>query len=75
MFSQKPERVAVYFSPGGGTTEAVVRELNAATTQILMQAYGFTSAPIAKALVDAHKRRVRVLAVLGQSNNPPAQDT
>jgi hypothetical protein len=33
-----------------------------------MQAYSFTSAPIAKALVDAHKRGVKVFAVLDKSN-------
>src|SRR5712691_8230920 len=63
-----PARVAVYFSPNGGATEAVVRELNAAQTQVLMQAYSFTSAPIAKALVEAHKRGVKILAVLDTSN-------
>src|SRR5438128_696973 len=62
-----PARVAVYFSPNGGATDVVVRELNAATTQVLMQAYSFTSVPIAKALVDAHKRGVTVLAVLDTS--------
>jgi len=62
-----PARVAVYFSPNGGATDAVVRELNAATTQVLMQAYSFTSVPIAKALVDAHKRGVTVLAILDKS--------
>ena len=64
-------RVAVYFSPNGGATEAVVRELNAAQTQVLMQAYSFTSAPIAQALVEAHKRGkhgVKILAVLDASN-------
>jgi PLD-like domain/Metal binding domain of Ada len=35
---------------------------------VLMQAYAFTSAPIAKALVEAHKRGVKVLAVLDKSN-------
>src|SRR2546425_8941047 len=44
-----PARVAVYFSPHGGATEAVVREVNAATHHILVQAYSFTSAPIVKA--------------------------
>jgi phosphatidylserine/phosphatidylglycerophosphate/cardiolipin synthase-like enzyme len=58
----------VYFSPNGGATDAVVREVHAATQQILVQAYSFTSAPIAKALVDAHKRGVKVLAVLDKSN-------
>jgi hypothetical protein len=33
-----PARVAVYFAPNGGATEAVVREINAATQQILVQA-------------------------------------
>src|SRR5262252_4924229 len=56
-----PARVAVYFSPSGGATDAVVREVNAATQQILMQAYSFTSAPIAKALLEAHKRGVKPL--------------
>jgi phosphatidylserine/phosphatidylglycerophosphate/cardiolipin synthase-like enzyme len=60
-------RVAVYFSPSGGATDAVVREINAAKQQILVQAYSFTSVPIAKALVDAHKRGVTVLAVLDKS--------
>jgi PLD-like domain/Metal binding domain of Ada len=66
--SFSPARVAVYFSPNGGATEAVVRELNAAQTQVLMQAYSFTSVPIAKALVEAHKRGVKILAVLDKSN-------
>jgi phosphatidylserine/phosphatidylglycerophosphate/cardiolipin synthase-like enzyme len=63
-----PARVAVYFSPKGWATDAVLRELNTAQTQVLMQAYSFTSAPIAKALVEAHKRGVKVLAILDKSN-------
>ena len=62
-----PARVAVYFSPNGGATDAVACEVHAATQQILVQAYSFTSAPIAKALVDAHKRGVTVLAVFDTS--------
>src|SRR5437868_2551784 len=34
----------VYFSPKGGCTQAVVRELNAARRTVLVQAYSFTSA-------------------------------
>jgi phosphatidylserine/phosphatidylglycerophosphate/cardiolipin synthase-like enzyme len=63
-----PARVAVHFSPHGGATEAVIPELTAAKTQVLMQTYSITSAPIAKALVEAHKRGVKVLAVLDKSN-------
>ena len=57
----------VYFSPHGGCTEAVVRALDAAKDSVLVQAYSFTSAPIAKALVDAHKRGVKVQAILDKS--------
>ena len=57
----------VYFSPEGGCTEAVVREIDAAQTSILVQAYSFTSAPIAKALVEAHQRGVHVEVILDRS--------
>jgi phosphatidylserine/phosphatidylglycerophosphate/cardiolipin synthase-like enzyme len=57
----------VYFSPRGGATEAVVRELGNAKQEVLVQAYSFTSASIAKALVDAHKRGVKVTVVLDRS--------
>ncbi|NBV32596.1 MAG: phospholipase D family protein [Proteobacteria bacterium] len=58
----------VYFSPRGGCTEAVVRELSAARQTVLVQAYSFTSAPIASALVAASRRGVRVEAILDKSN-------
>ncbi len=61
------EVVQVFFSPDGGATEAVVRELGNAKTEILVQAYTFTSAPIANALVDAHKRGVKVTVLLDGS--------
>ena len=57
----------VYFSPNGGCTEAMVREISAAKEEILVQAYSFASAPIAKALVEAHKRGVKVEAILDKS--------
>lgn len=59
--------VQVYFSPDGGCTEAVVRELDNAKESVLVQAYSFTSAPIAKALVGAHQRGVKVSVVLDRS--------
>jgi len=61
------EGLAVYFSPKGGCTEAVVDALGKAKQTVLVQAYSFTSAPIAKALVDAHKRGVKVTVVLDKS--------
>src|SRR5262249_2317621 len=47
-----PAQVAVYFSPRGGATDAVVQAIHGAQHQILVQAYSFTSAPIAKALLE-----------------------
>jgi phosphatidylserine/phosphatidylglycerophosphate/cardiolipin synthase-like enzyme len=61
------DNVQVYFSPTGGCTEAVVANLNQAKSDVLVQAYSFTSAPIAKALVDAKKRGVKVLVILDKS--------
>jgi phosphatidylserine/phosphatidylglycerophosphate/cardiolipin synthase-like enzyme len=59
--------VDVFFSPNGGATTAIVRELDSAKKEILVQAYSFTSKPIAKALVDAKKRGVNVEVVLDKS--------
>lgn len=59
--------IEIHFSPRGGCTETVVKEISAATTTILVQAYSFTSSPIAKALVDAHKRGVQVQVILDKS--------
>lgn len=57
----------VCFSPRGGCTENIVEQINAAKTEVLVQAYSFTSAPIAKALLEAYKRGVRVEAILDKS--------
>lgn len=57
----------VFFSPTGGATEAIVKEINSAKSEILVQAFSFTSKPIAKALVDAHKRGIKIEAVLDKS--------
>ena len=59
--------VQVFFSPNGGCTEAVVENLAKAKSTVLVQAYSFTSAPIAKALVDAEKRGVKVQVILDKS--------
>ena len=54
----------VYFSPHRGATSAIVRTLDEANKSILVQAYSFTSAPIASALVRAHKRGADVQVIL-----------
>jgi phosphatidylserine/phosphatidylglycerophosphate/cardiolipin synthase-like enzyme len=64
--SAAPE-IQVFFSPDGGCTAAVTSELAKAKKTVLVQAYSFTSAPIAKAVVDAHKRGVKVTVILDKS--------
>ena len=64
---QGPQDLHPFFSPNGGCTEAVVSALDTAKKTVLVQAYSFTSAPIAKALVDAKKRGVDVQVILDKS--------
>ena len=64
---EKPCTWEVHFSPHGGCTDAIIRELNKAKSTVLVQTYSFTSAPIAKALLNAHKRGVKVEVILDKS--------
>jgi phosphatidylserine/phosphatidylglycerophosphate/cardiolipin synthase-like enzyme len=57
----------VYFSPGGGCTQAIVNEIDSARQSVRVQAYSFTSAPIAAALRQAHRRGVKVEVILDHS--------
>ena len=57
----------VYFSPNGGCTDAIVQKLGEAKDSVFVQAYSFTSEPIAKALIDAKKRGVNVSVILDRS--------
>ena len=59
----------VYFSPNGGCTDAIVSELKKAKSTVLVQAYCFTSAPIAQALIESCKRGVKVRVILDKSQS------
>jgi phosphatidylserine/phosphatidylglycerophosphate/cardiolipin synthase-like enzyme len=65
-----PARVAasgfleVAFSPRGGATQALVAAIQETKERLLVQAFSFTSAPIARALVEAHRRGVNVRVIL-----------
>jgi phosphatidylserine/phosphatidylglycerophosphate/cardiolipin synthase-like enzyme len=59
--------VQVFFSPNGGAQAAVVSAITKAKKTILVQAYSFTSAPIAGALKTAHMRGVEVRVILDRS--------
>src|SRR5271157_3238866 len=66
-FAFQADITKVCFSPNGECTETIVHEINAAKSEILVQAYSFTSASIAKALTDAFKRGIKVEAILDKS--------
>jgi len=56
--------VHVFFSPGGGATKAIARQIGDATREVLVEAYLFTSKPVQAALVRARRRGVEVEVVL-----------
>lgn len=62
-----PQQVQVYFSPNGGATEAIVRAIAAAKKSIHVQAYSFTSPSIARALLAAKRRGIKVEIILDKS--------
>jgi phospholipase D len=58
----------VCFTPGGDCTDLAVSNIDKARSSILVQAYSFTSAPIAKALVNAKNRGIDVKVILDKSD-------
>ncbi|MDD5279668.1 phospholipase D family protein [Acidithiobacillus sp.] len=59
--------IEVAFSPPGGATAAIVRAVDGAHQRVWVQAYSFTSAPIAKAVLQAARRGLDVQVVLDKS--------
>ena len=70
-FAQTPDRSAddwqVCFTPDEDCTQKLVGALRQARRAIFVQAYSFTSAPIARALADARKRGIAVEVILDHS--------
>src|ERR1035437_1843910 len=64
---QSAGELEIAFSPNGGSTDLVIKVIQSAKTSIRLLAYSFTSAPIAKALVEAHQRGVDVQVVVDKS--------
>jgi phosphatidylserine/phosphatidylglycerophosphate/cardiolipin synthase-like enzyme len=65
--NQNTNEIEVFFSPKGGCTDAIIKELANAKTSIRIQAYSFTSAPIAKAVADANKNGIDTKVILDKS--------
>jgi phosphatidylserine/phosphatidylglycerophosphate/cardiolipin synthase-like enzyme len=65
---------AVYFSPHGGATDAILAGIRDAQRTILVQAYLLYSTRLARALARAHQRGVQVQVLLdarAQPHHPP----
>ncbi len=62
-----PAEVTTKAGPRGGATFAIRQALDNAKSEVLVQAYSFTSASIAEALVKAHQRGVKVQVLLDKS--------
>ena len=58
----------VGFTPPVGVAHALVKYLDLAQSEILVQAYGFTHNAIAQALVRAHQRGVKVQVLLDEKS-------
>lgn len=59
------------FTPGHDCTQMLIDKINQAEKSISVQAYSFTSTPIAKALVRAYQRSVAVKLILDKSRVLP----
>ncbi|GAB6077083.1 phospholipase D family nuclease [Desulfurobacterium crinifex] len=66
--STSPSEVSIspYFSPRGGCTSTVISEINRAKNHIDVAVFSFTSKSIARALIKAHNRGVRVRVIIDQ---------
>jgi phosphatidylserine/phosphatidylglycerophosphate/cardiolipin synthase-like enzyme len=56
-----------YFSPGGGATEAITKEISKSKSEVLVLAYSLSSQPIVKALLEAQRRGLTVKIILDKS--------
>lgn len=62
-------QIDVCFRPGPAScSERIAAAINAARQSVLIQAYAFTSKPIAEAIAEARKRKVNVRALLDREN-------
>lgn len=67
-YRQAPDEIIqVCFSPGGNCTKFVEETIAKAKKTILVQAYFFTSLPIANALIKAHQQGVVVHVLIDRS--------
>lgn len=62
------EHIEIGFSPEGDAEALVLKVIQAAQSNIKVMAYSFTSKPIVKALIAAHRRGVQVYIAADSAN-------
>jgi phospholipase D len=62
------DEVSTCFTPPAGCGTVIASQISKAQDSIYVQAYGFTSGEISKALINAHTRGVKVRVLLDKSN-------
>ncbi len=63
--------IYVYFTPSYEALDAIIDEINASKKYIDVAVYDFTSRPLARALVRAKNRGVKIRVILDRSANGP----
>lgn len=63
------EVLGVYFTPPAGAAQAIVKAIDDSSSEVLVQAYGFTHNAIAQAIIRAHQRGVKVSVLLDQKSD------
>ena len=65
---QASAEVSACFTPGENCAQFIVRQIDAAKSELLVQTYGFTNVAILNAIARAKERGVFVWAILDKSN-------
>jgi phosphatidylserine/phosphatidylglycerophosphate/cardiolipin synthase-like enzyme len=72
-FADSP--INLCFTPGENCTQEIVDEINGAKKDVYVQAFVFTSTPIANALVDAKNRGVTVNIIFDKTQRNDTRDS
>jgi len=71
LFSFSPSfaEIRIFFSPKGGIAEEIIKQIDNAQEYIDIAIYSFTYEPIAKAIVRAEKRGVKIRILMDKSQS------
>jgi phosphatidylserine/phosphatidylglycerophosphate/cardiolipin synthase-like enzyme len=66
---EKPPVLNVYFSPNGGSLDAILNQLISAKKTIFIHAYEITSPKIEKEIVKAHRRDLKIEIIIDHTRS------